>query len=513
MVYLTKKEKALFTNRETEIAHINKGIELLAKGYPHNYSLLGLRKTGKTLLLRKIAEDSKKAKVVFFNIENNSSPPEDFALRFVYAVFYSLDQQTPYSPSLSGLIKIKPKSKSADEIVSLFIEEYEKTKPGRLLLIQKAFELPGTLAKELDIKLIIILDEFQAINDLNNYPQIKNILAATRSSFEHTENIMWIISGSAISLMHSITSGSSSPLFELFTNINLDFFSRQNTLKLIAKTEKMYDVKTDIQIKDRIFSFTRGHPFYTFCIADRLCSISNQPALKDLTSSIFEEVLTPNARIYDHCKYVFDTSIEKARGRSSIKRILEYLSENSLSSMIEISKATRMPLPTVNISLLRLTEVDLIEKVAHQYRICDPILRFWIRNILLEGGDFERIRESRLRQIENEFLKAKTELGIAKEYEFREKLKDHFGFEFRRYLKNNIELDALGISEGITYIVEIKWKNKPTDYKEIANFLEKTKTTEFKNKNKKLFFISKSGFTETAKQFLNDNRIQVLDLP
>ncbi len=512
MVYLTKKEKALFTNRETEIAQINKGIELLVKGYPRNYSLLGLRKTGKTLLLRKIAGNSKEAKIVFFNIENNISPPEDFALRFVYAVFYSLNQETTYLPSLSGLNKIKPKSKASDEIINLFIEEYEKTKPDRLLLIQKAFELPDILARELDIKFIVILDEFQAINDLNNYTEIKNILAVVRHFFEHTENTMWIISGSAISLMHSMTSGSSSPLFELFTNINLDFFSRQNAHKLISKVEKTYDVKTDVQMKDKIYSFTRGHPFYISCLADRLCSISESPTPKDLTSAIFEEVLTPNARIYDHCRYVFDTSIEKARGRASIKRILEYLSENSLSTMVDISKGTRMPLPTVNILLLRLTEVDLVERVAHQYRICDPILRFWIRNMLLGGGDFERISSVRLKQIEQELLKAKTELGIAKEYEIREKLKEHFGFEFRGYLKNNVEIDAVGVNKGVTYIVEIKWKNRPTGYTDIANFLKKTETTEFEHKSKELYFVSKSGFTQEAKKLLEDNGIQVIDL-
>ena len=31
-----------------------------------------------------------------------------------------------------------------------------------------------------------------------------------------------------------------------------------------------------------------------------------------------------------------------------------------------------------------------------------------------------------------------------------------FGFEFNRYIKNNIELDALGFDKGTYHIVEIK---------------------------------------------------------
>jgi len=508
MVYLTKKEKTLFTNREAEIGQINKGIELLIKGYPKNFSLLGLRKTGKTLLLRKIAEHQKETVIVFFNIESNFSPPEDISLRLVYNIFHSLKPDRDYLPSLSDMNLIKPKAKSADEIVSLFIKEYEKTIPDRLLLIQKAFELPEKLSKELNIKLIMMLDEFQAIDGLNNYSEIKNIIGIIRPFFEHTENVMWIISGSAVSLMHSMTSSPSSPLFELFTNIKLDFFSRQNTLALIKKIEKMYDADSEDSIKEKIFTFTGGHPFYTFCIADRLYSNSEKPLLRDLTSAIFEEILTPNARIYDHCKYVFDTSLEKAKGKATIKRVLEHLSETDTATIAEISKATRMPITTVNISLLRLMEVDLVEKNNKIYNICDPILRFWVNNMIKGGGDFKRISTVRIKQIEQDLMKTKTELGTAKEYEIRDKLKKRFGFEFKRYLKDNIELDALGFDKGTYYIAEIKWRNKITDYKDLMTFIKKTK--EFKPK--KLYFISRSGFTQQAETLLKENDIEIINL-
>ena len=508
MVYITKKEKALFTNREAEIKQINKGIKLLINGYPKNFSLLGLRKTGKTLLLRKIANVQEESIVVFFNVESNFSPPEDIALRFIYSIFHSLRPDMDYLPSLSDMNMIKPEAKSADEIVGLFIKEYEKKKPDRLLLIQKAFELPEKLSRELNIKFIIMLDEFQAIKGLNNYSEIKNILGVIRPFFEHTENVMWIISGSAVSLMHSMTSGASSPLFELFTHIKLDFFSRQNTLELIRKIEEMYGAESGNSIKEKIFTFTRGQPFYTFCIADRLYSHSEKPQIRDLTTTILEEILTPNARIYDHCKYMFDMSIEKAKGKATIKRVLEYLSENDSAIMADISKSIRMPATTVNISLMRLMEVDLIEKSDHNYRICDPVLRFWIKNMLLGGGDFKKISTVRIKQIEQDLLKTKTELGVAKEYEIRDKLKEMFGFEFNRYIKNNIELDALGFDKGTYHIVEIKWRNKATDYKDIMNFIDKIKEFDAV----KLYFISRSGFTQQAEILLKEKNIKIIKL-
>lgn len=508
MVYLTKKERALFTNREMEIEELKEGVKLLRKGFPKNFSLIGLRKIGKTLLIKKFGEELKGNTVpVFFNIERNFSLPEDFALRFVYSIFYSLNPKDDYLPSLSGLNKIKPKSKIADKIVNLFISEYEKRKPNRLLLIQKSFELPDKLAKELNIKFVIFLDEFQAILGLNNYREIKDVLGSIRTFFEHTENVMWVISGSAISLMLDITSNSKSPFFELFTNIKLDFFSKGNTLKHINKIERMYGVKVSPTIKEKIFLFTRGHPFYVFCITEKLCTISKDPKLRNLTTAIFEEILTPNARIYEHCKYVFYTSLERAKGKATIKKVLEFLSKNGLSTMTDIAKSTKMTLQTVNVSLMRLKEVDIVERIGQQYRICDPVLTFWIKNTMLEANDFVKIREARIKQIEQELLNAKTELGKAKEYELKDKLEKKFKVKLENYVKNNLEFDLVGKKRNTYYIFEIKWRNKPSNYKDVKNFLNKIKKSEFSNKKKKLFFISKSSFTNQAKNILEKNKI------
>lgn len=83
-----------------------------------------------------------------------------------------------------------------------------------------------------------------------------------------------------------------------------------------------------------------------------------------------------------------------------------------------------------------------------------------------------------------------------------------FGFEFNRYIKNNIELDALGFDKGTYHIVEIKWRNKATDYKDIMNFIEKTKEFD----PVKLYFISRSGLTQQAEILLKEKNIKIIKL-
>lgn len=509
MVYITEKEKRLFTNRKRELKELSQGLRLLKAGSPKNYSLIGLRKIGKTWLIRKFEKTSKK--IILFNVEDNFSPPEDFALRFVYSLMYTLNPVGDYQPTLTNLNKILPDNNTSKEIFNLFLTEYEKKNPDRILLIQKAFELPDKLAREENITLVIVLDEFQAILGLNKYPEIKTILGLIRTYLEHTDRVMWLISGSAISLMLDITSDSKSPLFELFENIQLDFFGREASFSLIDKIGKIYKIKIDAETKKQIFHFTRGHPFYIYCLTDKLLSISKKPSRGDLTKAVFEEILTPNARVYSHCKYVFDTSLGKAKGKATLKRVLEELTREGGLSISDIAKRTRMSIQTVNVSMIRLMEVDLTEKIDKKYGICDPVLRFWIKNIILGGGDYIKIRNARMKQLQEDLLKAKTELGVAKESEIREKLRKRLKIDFSAYRKGQIEFDGVGTKGNTHHILEIKWRNKPASYKDLKNFIEKIRTSEFSPKPKKLFYISKAGFTENALKLAQEKDIQLLD--
>lgn len=87
-------------------------------------------------------------------------------------------------------------------------------------------------------------------------------------------------------------------------------------------------------------------------------------------------------------------------------------------------------------------------------------------------------------------------------------MKSRFGFEFKQHLKDNIELDAVGFDKGRYHIVEIKWRNKATGYKDIINFMKKTKGFD----PVKLYFISRSGFTKQAESLLNEKNIDVINV-
>ncbi len=69
----------------------------------------------------------------------------------------------------------------------------------------------------------------------------------------------------------------------------------------------------------------------------------------------------------------------------------------------------------------------------------------------------------------------------------------------------------MGKKDNFWYIFEIKHRNKLVSYKDVDDFLKKIKKSEFKNKKIKLFFISKSGFTEQAELLYQKSKINFLE--
>jgi predicted house-cleaning noncanonical NTP pyrophosphatase (MazG superfamily) len=170
--------------------------------------------------------------------------------------------------------------------------------------------------------------------------------------------------------------------------------------------------------------------------------------------------------------------------------------------------------------LERLCDIDLIVKEDKLYYFRDPVLRYWIMNVY-EGVEFDampgkKVLEDMVRDIIEKFEKTSTELGIAKEYELKYSLEKYLDMHLDKYLKDKIEFDFVGIKENVTYIFEIKWRMKETGYKDMEKFLVKVGISEFAEKQKRLIFISKRGFTEQAIEYAKGENIVLIkerDIP
>ena len=332
------------------------------------------------------------------------------------------------------------------------VQVLQKTKPNQHLLLSKAINFPEAITKNTNTPILICLDEFQDITELKTYKEIKNVLALFRSITEEQKSTHYLITGSAIRLMEKILKDPSQPFFNQFNILRLNPFTREDSNELatkIYKTRQMKHTKPSL-----IYRYSMGHPFYITAICEQSSLLARRledNINEDITTRAFlEETLSPDGRIYLICEYIYETSLKRVQGGLTLKTILNILAKKEGLTLTQIAKRMYRPTGQVHSYLKSLTESDLITEENDRYYFRDPILRFWLAKTTL-GLDIDySINPKKIRDLTKEFeekyLKASTELGKAKEYEFKAKLEDKLKIRLRNYHSKDgqIELDLIG---------------------------------------------------------------------
>ena len=178
--------------------------------------------------------------------------------------------------------------------------------------------------------------------------------------------------------------------------------------------------------------------------------------------------------------------------------------------------------PTALQYLRWLLEVDLIQESANGYCHRDPVLRYWIAHTAagIELDPYPRRADvtDLLARLDEQFQRASTQLGRAKEAEVRELLRRFDGrrvpgellgqvgevtlprfarVEGYRSADGQVELDGLAeADDGTRWAVEVKWRGKAVGRKEVELLAQRATTL-----GAVPWMISRSGFTLQARRF------------
>ncbi len=517
--------KKWFTDRRRIIDILRMNLEDMNRGAGNNIALIGIRRIGKTQVINRFRELYRDEVIMpKINIQSIVSSPEIFALNYIgrvcyeFARFRKLSFTEDYDPTNLLVLCSNLNGTILNEMQQV-VQELQKAKPNQHFLFSKALNFPEVIAKSANIPVLMCLDEFQDILELKTYREVRNVLAIFRSVAEEQEATNYLISGSAIRLMEKILRDPTQPFFSQFNILRLDSFTKEDSYKLATRIFRTRRMKySGLQV---IYKYSGGHPFYITAICEQASLLARR--LEDnieediVTKAFLEETLSPDGRIYLICDYIHDTSLKRVQGGLTLKTILNLLAREEGLTLTQIAEGMYRPTGQVYSYLVSLIESDLIIEENGRYYFRDPILRFWLAKTILGldidySTDFKMIRDL-TKEFEEKYLRASTELGKAKEFEFKAKLEDKFKIRLRNYLSSDgqIEFDLTGERNNIYYIFEIKWRNKPASYIDLRRFLEKVGDSEFSRKSGKLFFISKAGFTVEALNFAHENQIAVSD--
>jgi AAA+ ATPase superfamily predicted ATPase len=534
-------QQALFTNRRQELATLDHYLQSLIDGPVEHVALFGLRRIGKTLLLkefmRRLRTTNSAVQPAFLDFSVICSSPENFTLGFIGSICYWLleegnsDPEPFLNPATLGSAVLRAGGEKLFDEIQPILQELQRARPDRQALLRQAFRFPRQAATTLDKKLVLICDEFQEIRTLENYPNSQNVVALLRAELQSQSAVQYILAGSAISVLAGLLSNPDSPLFAQFTRISVEPFDRESTQEL---ANKLLSDPLEADLYPLLHSLTWGHPFYITAVARRmsyLLDVVQRPLSSDVVKQAFlVETLSPGGRIYDFCQYVYDLSLQKAKGYGALKSVLQILAQEEGLSASEVARQLRVTSGSASDYLRWLCEVDLVVEKEKAYYFRDQVLRFWVGNVI-KGIEISLTAEPMdlkglINRLDHQFQRVAEELGDAQESLVRELMRHFKGqtvheevFHTQREVTlpifqevkadispdGQIELDAIGEGQE-RWVVEVKWRNKRAGSKELEKLL-----LHAKERKARAWFVSRSGFSADAIKYAIENGILITD--
>lgn len=543
--FCSPDQQALFTNRERELAELAHYRRSLRSGSVEHVALFGLRRIGKTLLLkefvRRTLADNAAVIPVYMDFSYLSSSPENFVLGYVGQICYWLlvrgesDPEPFLNPNTLPSAVLQGGAADLHAALQPILHELEKARPDRQALLRQAFRFPREAVTARRRSLILIFDEFQEIRALANFPNSRNAIALFRAEIQSQSGILYILAGSAVSVLIGLLSDPQSPLFAQFSRLPVGPFTRDETGALVRKLTSNL---AGPDLWPVIHNLTGGHPFYITALCRRLLNlveVMGKPVDADTVKQAFvSETLAPFGRIYDFCRYVYDLSLQKAVGYGSLKAVLQMLATEEGLTASQVARRLRVTAASASDYLRWLREVDLIIERSRGYYFRDPVLRFWVANVVrgvevsLTAGPLDLA--GLIARLDAQFQRASEELGTAQESRIRELMRRFAGQIVDGSLfgrskpmtlptfttvdefispDGKMQLDALadaGRADGQKWAVEVKWRNKRVGLKELERLRGHARAHVAQ-----AWFVSKSGFSADALTYARRHKMFVSD--
>ena len=468
---------------------------------------------------------------VYLDLQDLASSPELFAQRYVglscfWAVEHGLGPTDPYLNATDLLQTNVALLPVVARTAGTLINEMGKQKTDHSTLLNIAFDFPERLAEALGRPCMYFLDEFPELVTLGSFPGVGDPFKHFRAALQRQTQVAYVITGSAVSATEHIVRDHESPLFLQFRALELHPFTPEDTQAL---TEKLAG-RLSPAAQAAVHTFTFGHPFYITALAERVRELAAGEAdaiTPDLVSQAFVlEALESRGQIYGYCRYLYDISLQRARGYGVLKALLQILATEDGLALSEIAGRLRRQASAARDYLRRLMEVDLLVVRDGRYFYVDPVFRYWVaqttKGVNVEGFPRQEDLKRLVADLAERFARASTQLGRAKESEVRELLRKLVGrtvpgaylgqsvpipvpvftrIEPYRSPDGQTELDAFA-ENGERWAVEVKWRQKRIGANELAHLLAGAAGLQARP-----WCVSQAGFTPDALAFAAANDI------
>lgn len=365
-VYGVAAEEMYFTDREKETLRLTMNFE---NGL--NTIIISPRRWGKTSLVNKVAEQMKNlSEIRIVRMDAFSvRTPEDFYRLFATEIIKQTSTRVEEwmenaKRFLSSLVPVvtmsadpmSPVSFSLKSVVSNYGEE--------------VLALPERIAKEKNIHIIICIDEFQQIGELNESITFQKKL---RSVWQHQHSVSYCLYGSKRHLLMNMFGNRSYPFYKFGDMIFLERIPIEYWYEYIQKRFEQAGKQISPEWIDKIYAYVDGNSSYVQQLSWLVWARTTNEANEEILADAQQDLLLQNHALF----------MEQMNGLTQyqirfVKAIMDgkALEINRKDTIEEYELGSSANIATIKKALQK---KELIEIEGKDIYFSDPIFIHWLR--------------------------------------------------------------------------------------------------------------------------------------
>jgi uncharacterized protein len=237
--------------------------------------------------------------------------------------------------------------------------------------LERLLELPGRLAGDRGRKVVLVLDEFQEVVDID--PSLTRLM---RAVFQRQPEVAHVYLGSKRHMMERIFNDANEPFWHSAKRVELGVIAPELFRGFIDQRFKSTGRRIAPEGLDALLEITHGHPYATqeLCYALWQQTASGATATPDALSEALSRVL---ASEHAHFTLLWD------RAAANQRLLLQALAREP-GRPLSGEYRRRHGLPTsatVQKALRALERDDLAARSGGEAWICEPFLGEWVRRL------------------------------------------------------------------------------------------------------------------------------------
>jgi hypothetical protein len=239
--------------------------------------------------------------------------------------------------------------------------------------LSEALDLAENIAKKKKIKFVICIDEFQNIENISNSIGFQQQL---RASWQHHQNVVYVLYGSKRHMMSSLFEKQSMPFYKFGDIFYLQKIAPDHFHKYIIKKFKDTNKKITQKFAKQITELMESHTYYVLQFSHIVWNNTEHQVDNDTIKESIEDIIGRNSLFFET---IYDnTSLQQ---RNTLRMLIEDKS-GKLTSLENVHKYNFGSSSNVIQSLNALENKEIIDKFEGTPKYADPVFRLWLKQKL-----------------------------------------------------------------------------------------------------------------------------------